>query len=365
MEPSDQNSQPENGSGKGKSGVVSRRDFLKAVGVAAAGAVGASAASCEVVAPQVFEPETFTTDRVPIAFQYPAVPYTPAGPRPARLLQFFTPHEAQTVEAFTARLLPGSPDDPGAREAGVVYYIDGLLAQPDGFAESVYRQPPFAATYTGEEPPGNQASGQAGMVIWIEDEEIDRYGYQSILNPREVMRIGLAALDRISNEEFGEDFADLSEEQQDQIIEAMLEDEVEGFQPLTPKSFFHAMRRYTAEGMFSDPVYGGNHNMAGWRLIGFPGAQRAYTPAEIQIEGIGLRREPWSAEHLPAFNPGERLHPNTVNPVTGTDEHEHTLPNQRQLEPLPPFQQQLLQRQSPQLMPQQQPGQPVETQPPQ
>ena len=270
MEISDKNKQVESVANDGAPRVVSRRDFLKAVGVAAAGVVGASAAGCEVVAPQVFEPEAFTRDRVPISVQYPAVPYTPAQPRPAQMLQFFTPHEAQTVEAFTARLLPGSPDDPGAREAGVVYYIDGLLAEPDGFAESVYRQPPFAVTYAGDQPPGNQLPGQAGMVIWIEDEEIERYGYQSILTPREVMRIGLAALDRFANQEFDEDFTDLSEEQQDQIIEAMLEDEPEGFQPLTPESFFHAMRRYTAEGMFSDPLYPcQSTHITGGAIMGF------------------------------------------------------------------------------------------------
>lgn len=357
MDTSNAAANSENGTEKNKPGNISRRDFLKAVGVTAAGVMGASAAGCEVVAPQVFDPETFTTDRVPISIQYPAVPYTPAQPRLTRVLKFFTPHEAMTAEAFTARLLPGSQEDPGAREAGVVYYIDELLAQPDGFAESVYRQPPFAATYTGEQPPGNQTADQAGMVIWIQDEEVERYGYQSILTPREVMRIGLAALDRYANQEFNDDFADLSEEQQDRIIQAMLEDEPDGFQPLTSKSFFHAMRRYTSEGMFSDPVYGGNYNMAGWRLIGFPGAQRAYTPSEIQVEGIGLRREPWSAEHLPAFNPGERVSPHTVNPVTGTDEHEHIAPKGRQSEPLPPFQQQLLERESQQLTPLEQPSQ--------
>jgi len=26
------------------------------------------------------------------------------------------------------------------------------------------------------------------------------------------------------------------------------------------------------QGMFSDPIYGGNRNKAGWKLIGFPGA---------------------------------------------------------------------------------------------
>jgi hypothetical protein len=36
------------------------------------------------------------------------------------------------------------------------------------------------------------------------------------------------------------------------------------------------------EGMFADPVYGGNEDFAGWRLVGFPGAQAIFTHADMQ-----------------------------------------------------------------------------------
>ncbi|MBX6343052.1 MAG: gluconate 2-dehydrogenase subunit 3 family protein, partial [Thermomicrobiaceae bacterium] len=54
-------------------------------------------------------------------------------------LQFFSAEEAETVEALAARILPGSPDDPGAREAGVVTYIDRALAGPYARWQSAYR----------------------------------------------------------------------------------------------------------------------------------------------------------------------------------------------------------------------------------
>jgi hypothetical protein len=44
-----------------------------------------------------------------------------------RAAQFFNIHEAATVDALVSRLLPGSADDPGAHEAGVVFYIDQSL----------------------------------------------------------------------------------------------------------------------------------------------------------------------------------------------------------------------------------------------
>ncbi len=301
---------------------ISRRGFLKTASAALAGVIGsASLSGCEVVPEQAAAETGMTIDRVPIPEMYPAVPYTPASPPQPGAWRFFTPHEARTVEAFTARLLPGSPEDPGAREAGVVYYIDYLMSHPDGIAEANYSHPPYAAAYSGESPPEGGPDGE--RVIWIPEDQIERYGYQSIFTPREVLRMGLSALDRVSNQEHGSNFVELNEEQQDALIQAMVDEEVEGFEPLGPKSFFHSLRRYTMEGMFCDPVYGGNRDMAGWRLVGFPGAQRAYTPEELQEEGSGLRRALWNLEVLPPFNPGEPSGPNVINPVTGTNEHQH------------------------------------------
>ena len=36
------------------------------------------------------------------------------------------------------------------------------------------------------------------------------------------------------------------------------------------------------EGMFADPLYGGNRDFAGWRLVGFPGAQANFTPSDLK-----------------------------------------------------------------------------------
>ena len=34
--------------------------------------------------------------------------------------------------------------------------------------------------------------------------------------------------------------------------------------------------------MFADPIYGGNKDFAGWRLVGFPGAQPVFSPEDLQ-----------------------------------------------------------------------------------
>src|SRR5947207_2846388 len=47
-------------------------------------------------------------------------------------------------------------------------------------------------------------------------------------------------------------------------------------------AFFNTVRTHTMEGMFADPIYGGNKDFAGWRLVGFPGGQMEFTAADMQ-----------------------------------------------------------------------------------
>src|SRR5213082_1917760 len=53
--------------------------------------------------------------------------------------EFFTPEEAAEVAAITARIIP-TDDTPGAREAGVVYFIDRGLATFAVDDQKTYRE---------------------------------------------------------------------------------------------------------------------------------------------------------------------------------------------------------------------------------
>jgi hypothetical protein len=59
------------------------------------------------------------------------------------------------------------------------------------------------------------------------------------------------------------------------------------------------------EGMFADPLYGGNKDFAGWRLVGFPGAQAVFTPADLQSKQA-FTREPIVGLQTIAKNPAGR-----------------------------------------------------------
>ena len=141
-------------------------------------------------------------------------------------LRFFTETEALIVSAAVSRIFPADDSGPGAREAGVTIYIDRQLAGPWGHDRYRYTQPPF-------------------------EDASPEFGYQGKATPRETYRDALKDLPR---------FHLLSAEEQDAALHR-----------IETTRFFHLLRRNTIEGMFCDPVHGGNAGMIGWQLIGFPG----------------------------------------------------------------------------------------------
>jgi gluconate 2-dehydrogenase gamma chain len=98
-------------------------------------------------------------------------------------------------------------------------------------------------------------------------------GLQSPLTPRQQYRLGLAALASYCTTTFGSrGFAQLKPDEQDKLLAAMEKGEVKlpGFDS---RMLFNAIHGNTIEGFFADPSYGGNRDMAGWKLVGFPGVR--------------------------------------------------------------------------------------------
>jgi gluconate 2-dehydrogenase gamma chain len=69
---------------------------------------------------------------------------------------------------------------------------------------------------------------------------------------------------------------------QDAVIAALEQGKAPEFTWPNAQAFFNTVRTHTMEGMFADPVYGGNKDFAGWILVGFPGAQPVFSPADMQ-----------------------------------------------------------------------------------
>jgi gluconate 2-dehydrogenase gamma chain len=217
-----------------------------------------------------------------------------AGPA-LRRSRFLNPDQRSLVTAIVARLIPGDEDDPGAVEAGAVEYIDRLLATHDGYPQRTYTKGPFAEAYEGDEEPEPEDG-----VIWVQEDELERYGWQSGYTPREIYRMGLARLADLTQERHGTSFVDLDDADQDELLEAVEdaedEDVIETFEPIGGDTFFDLILKHTVEGFLADPMYGGNRDLVGWRHIGFPGAQRAYAPQEMVDPNFF--REPQSLAQL-------------------------------------------------------------------
>ena len=60
------------------------------------------------------------------------------------------------------------------------------------------------------------------------------------------------------------------------------------------RTSFRLLRQHTIEGMFSDPMHGGNAGLIGWQLIGYPGPLMSYRNEIDKSYGEAFRRKPVS-----------------------------------------------------------------------
>jgi gluconate 2-dehydrogenase gamma chain len=164
---------------------------------------------------------------------------------------FFTADEASLVEAAVDRLIPPDNRGPGGKDAGCAVFIDRQLAGPYGRDEGLYTRPPFM--------PGAATQG-----------------YQMPDTPAARYRAGLRALsDYIKSTFGGKSFRDLSPDDQDKVLKGLEAGSIE-LKDVKSAAFFTLLLQNTQEGFFADPVYGGNREMSGWKLVGFPGARYDY-----------------------------------------------------------------------------------------
>jgi len=205
----------------------------------------------------------------------------PAASPANRTYQFFNAQEALAMDAIAARLIPADELGPGAKEAGVTHFLDGQLAGAWGAGSQFYRQGPF-------------------------EKGTPEQGYQLSFTPAEMIRHGLAALDAATRKQDGKPYAELDEARQD----AWLHDLQAGkpdFSPLPSDVFFQALLDATIEGFFSDPLYGGNADMVGWKLVGFPGAFASFSN-DIERHGVIWAGKPVSIANAVSHNmkPGDK-----------------------------------------------------------
>jgi gluconate 2-dehydrogenase gamma chain len=203
---------------------ASRREFLVRAAVSAGAAAGAAASAGLVPDAVAQSHEQMEGGAAAPGAQHPSGSEHGA---------FFNHSDAATIAAFTERIMPSAPGKPGARDADVLNYIDLALAGAYAEMQDFYRR-------------------------------------------------GLASLEAYCRGTYKTSFVHLTAEKQDEVITALENDKATGFSWPSAREFFSILRTHTMEGMFADPLYGGNRDFAGWRLVGFPGAQAIFSPTDLQ-----------------------------------------------------------------------------------
>ena len=184
--------------------------------------------------------------------------------------------EALTAEAAFEVMFPADDRGPGAREIGVVGYLDRALAGAYREHLSVYRN-------------------------------------------------GLALLDNVSQARFGAGFASAPAAEQVGLLTDLERGEIPGWVLPDQASFFALLRSHLQEGLFSDPAYGGNRDKLGWRFLGHPGvwlensAEENLSPDPVTKGGriqsmadvtAALHRQQ-GEESIPGFDPQRGAAPPT------------------------------------------------------
>ena len=169
---------------------------------------------------------------------------------------WFTPEQYEIVAAACERLVPADDHGPGARAGQVPEYVDGLLGAFLVDPPRIWAGGPFSGRHGGE------AGFERFLPLSPRDELAWRTRIEGsrgiperewngpVTGFQERYAAGLDAL--------GDDFADLPPEVQDARLD-------------TQPEFKDLLFEHTCEGLYADPVYGGNRDGSAWSAIGFPG----------------------------------------------------------------------------------------------
>jgi len=164
--------------------------------------------------------------------------------------------DRQTLAAVFDRLIPADEFGPSATQAGCLEFLDDQLSGDYGAGKALYLDKPLSP----------------------ENEEQLMGSPQFLSTPKERYQTGLKALQAYAQVMDNKPFHDLDDERIDEILSAMEAGTLNIGSDVNAQAFFELMLQNAREGYLADPIYGGNRDMAGWKMIGFPGARYDYRP---------------------------------------------------------------------------------------
>jgi len=213
---------------------------------------------------QPVQAKTFTGGAEP----WRAVPPAPLRAVDGRKLVYLSPDEAQLIGSIFDVLIPEEDGTMGAVDAGCVTFLDHQLAGPFGQGKDDYRSGPVV-----------QGTPQQGP--------------QDIDTPAQIYRRGLKELQDVAQSRFGKPFEELGEDQKISFLQNV-ESGTTAFKTVKGTEFFALMLQNVREGFLADPIYGGNKDMVGWKMIGFPGAMYDFRDWVVSQRGKKIDVQPVS-----------------------------------------------------------------------
>ena len=230
---------------------LDRRDFLKSAVVGGAPAAGGTAA---MVSPEIAQA------------QQPAPAAPAAAPGPAGYA-FLNLDEAAFVEAIVDHMIPADEVSPKGTDLGVNIYIDRALAGGWGKGDRLYMQGPWK----------QGAPSQ---------------GYQLPLTPAQLYRAGIEATNAHCRKAYNKSFDRIEDAQRQEVLVGLSSGKIIFDNGLPVRAFWATLYQTLIEGMYSDPIYGGNRNKAGWAIIGFPGIIAVHRDHVEQYRGKPFPNKP-------------------------------------------------------------------------
>jgi gluconate 2-dehydrogenase gamma chain len=170
----------------------------------------------------------------------------PAPESTSRSYAYLNSEEAAFVEALVDHMVPADEYSPKGTDLGLNIYIDRALAGGWGKGERLYMQGPWKLG-------------------------VPSQGYQLPLTPADLYRAGITAANAFCVKTYGKSFDKITASQRQEFLLGLQAGKVTFENGPPARVFFSTLYQNVMEGMFADPMYGGNRNKAGWKLIGFPG----------------------------------------------------------------------------------------------
>ena len=190
---------------------------------------------------------------------------------------WLTPERYAMLLAVFDAMIPGDATSPGATETRAAWYVDQLLGAFLVDPPRIYAGGPFSGRH----------GGLDGFSHWQPLTRVENLRWRTYLEGSQgkperewngpvpglqaQYNAGLDAMDTAAKTTLGKGLAELDV------------DAVAGLLDSGDQDFVNQLYTHAVEGMYSDPVYGGNYQQKGWKLIDYEGDRQpiGYTARQM------------------------------------------------------------------------------------